>query len=168
MLPLVDSFHDSLRAIIRVGWHGGSLIISSTAFATLCVPYCSAKGSRHRSLLHTSTTFTTVCAPYYSSDCSADCLFFGFAFCIARRMTRQIAHSFVDGFRYTMREVLRGGRRNGSLFLSSPALPKLCVLYCSADDKSSCSWVHSCLLLVDDFSNVARAVDGSPDCSSSR
>jgi len=47
----------------------------------------------------------------------------------------------------------------------STAFPTVCMLYCSAYGTTARLWDHSYLLLVDDFANVPRAVDCSPDRS---
>jgi len=50
-------------------------------------------------------------------------------------------------------------------FHSSIAFPTGWVSYGSIEGKSAHLWVHSYLLLVDDFANVLHAVDCSPYCS---
>jgi len=49
MLPLINGFHDGLRTVLLSGWQqmaaDCSFFHSSTAFMTVCIPYCSADGS---------------------------------------------------------------------------------------------------------------------------
>ena len=60
---------------------------------------------------------------------------------------------------------LTDGSLDRFFFCSSTAFPTVCMLYCSAYGTTARLWVHSYLLLVDDFANVPRAVDCSPDRS---
>ena len=117
ILPLLNGFHDGLRAVLHSGWQriaptsalqrlprriarrmaqqiaaDCSFFRSSTAFTTVCAPYCSADGSgllilprlfrrfarriaqwmaAHWSCFRTSKAFMTDCAPYCSADGSA-------------------------------------------------------------------------------------------------
>jgi hypothetical protein len=60
---------------------------------------------------------------------------------------------------------LTDGSLDRFFICSSTAFPTVCMLYCSAYGTTARLWVHSYLLLVDDFANVPRAVDCSPDRS---
>jgi len=93
ILPLVNGFHNGLRAVLLCGWqciaHYSarqrllrwfshriaprmaaycSFFHSSMAFTTACAPCCPADSAADRSFFLSSTAFTTVCAPYCSAD----------------------------------------------------------------------------------------------------
>jgi len=68
ILPLVNSFHNGLRAVLPSGWrriaHSFSRQRISQWFARRSAPQIAA----HCSYFRLSTAFTTVCAPYCSAD----------------------------------------------------------------------------------------------------
>jgi len=91
--PLVNGFHDGLRAVVLCGWQRIAQssarqrlsrrfarriaqqmvsdcphLRSPTAFSTICVPYCTPDGAADRSFFLSSTAFTMVCVPYCSAD----------------------------------------------------------------------------------------------------
>jgi len=93
ILPLVNGFHNGLRAILLCGWQriahysarqrlsrrfscriaprmGAycSFFHSSTAFTMACAPCCPADGAADRLFFLSSTAFTTVCTQYCSAD----------------------------------------------------------------------------------------------------
>ena len=121
ILPHVNGFHDSLRAVLLSGWqriaHSFSRQRLSQWVSLRIAPWMAADCTFIR-----SSIFTTVCAPYCLSDRSLHQLF----------------------------------------FRSYAALPTVCMPYGSTEGNSAHLWVHSYLLLVDDFANVLRAVDCSP------
>jgi len=135
------------------------------------------------SFFRSSTAFTTVCAPYCSVDGSRLLIFplvngfhNGLRAVLLSRWQR-IAHSFARQ-RLSRRIALHIALRMAtdcSYFRSSTAFTTLCAPYCSADHSadrsifcsSYCtangttarSWVHSFLTPVDDYANILRAVD---------
>jgi len=70
---------------------------------------------------------------------------------LSRRFARRIAHRMA---------------LDCSFFCWFTAFKTVCVLYCStdcsADGTAARLWVHSYLLLVDDFANILRTIDCSP------
>jgi len=70
---------------------------------------------------------------------------------LSRRFARRIAHWMA---------------LDCSFFCWLTAFTKVCTLYCSpecsADGTAARLWVHSYLLLVDDFANILRAINCSP------
>jgi len=147
-----------------------SFFHSSTVFTMDCAPYCTADGAADRSFFLSSTAFTTVCAPYCLADGSG-----------------LLIPPLVNGFSDGSRAVLLSGRQrianssarqrlsrrfarriaqriaaDCSYLRSSTAFTKVCSPYCSAAGTITRSWLHSFHPLVDDFANVAPAVDCSP------
>jgi len=268
ILPLVNGFHNVLRAVLLSGWQriahtsarqrlsrriarrlgpaaDRSYFRSSTPFTTVCAPYFTADGSgllilslvngfhnglrpvslsgwqriayssaRQRlsrrfsrriarrmvadcSFFHSSTAFTTVCAPYCPADGSGLlilALFDGFhdglralfvsgwrriahSFSrqrLSRRFSRRIAPRMAADFSFLRSSTFTtvcvpscsSDRSLDRLFFRSyAALPTVCMPYGSTEGNSAHLWVHSYLLLVDDFANLLRDVGCSPYCS---
>jgi len=122
------------------------------------------------SYLRSSTAFPTVRAPYCSADGGGSLilpLVNGFsdglrAVLLSGR--QRIAHSSARQ-RLSRRFARRIAQRiaaDCSYLRSSTAFTTVCSPYCSAAGTITHSWVHSFLPLVDDFANVAPAVDCSP------
>jgi len=92
ILPLVNGFHDGVRAVLLSGWrpiaHSFSRQRLSRRFARCIAPRMAA----HRSFFRLSPAFPTVCAPYCSADGSAFLLLL-----------------VVNGFHHSLRTVLLSG-----------------------------------------------------------
>jgi len=122
-----------------------------TAFTTVCMPYCSTDGTTARSWVHSLFPLVDDVANVLRAvDCSPNCSFL---------------RSSTGFTTVCMPYCLTDGSLDRFFFCSSTAFPTVCMLYCSAYGTTARLWVHSYLLLVDDFANVPRAVDCSPDRS---
>jgi len=147
ILLLVNGFHNSLRAILLCGWqriaHSSARQQVSQPFAR-CIALRMARrmallfGSGFTHFFHLSMTFLTFYVP---------------------QIARRIAHSFArlqlsPGF--TCQIAPRIARRIAHYFRTSRVHPP----YCSSDETSSRSWVHSFHPLVNEFANDPRHCGG--------
>jgi len=164
--PLANGFHDDLRTVLLSGWHR---IAHTSASQQLSRRF--ARRISHRIVsdcphLHLSTAFTTVCAPYCSADGSgllnlplANSFHNGLRVVLlsgwnriartsagqrlSRRFARRIAHQMARRIAHTSaRQWLSGrfARRMAQLMASdclylrsSTAFTTVCAPYCSAD-----------------------------------
>jgi len=117
ILPLVNGFHDGLRAILLSGWQRYcSFFRSSTAFPTVCTPYCSVDGSALLILTLVNGFHNGLRAvllrgwQHIADSCARQRLF--------RQFARRIAQRMAAGCSY---------------FRSSMALKTGCAPYCAAD-----------------------------------
>jgi len=160
ILPLVNGFHDSLRAVLLSGWqwiaHSSARQRLSPRFAR----YFARRMTARCSYLRSSTAFTTVCAPFCSTDGS-----------------ELLILPLVNGFHHGSRAVLSGWQWiahssarqrlsprftrhiaqrmavDCSFFHSSTAFTTVRTLFCSADDSALLI-----LPLVNGFHDSLRAV----------
>ena len=169
ILPLANSFHDGLRAVLLSGWYR---IAQSSARQRLSRRF--ARRIAHRmarqiahsfsrqrlsrrfalriaqrmaadcSYLRSSTSLPTVCALYCSAACSALLILplvngFSDGLCAVLLSGRQrIAHSSARQrlSRWFSRRIAQRMVADSSYLRSSTAFPTLCPPYCSADDSA--------------------------------
>jgi len=167
ILPFINGFSDGFRAVLLSRWqriahsffHHRLSRRFSRRIAQWMAAYCS--------FFDSSTAFTTVCAPY----CPADgigllilALINGFHDGLRAAFLcgcQWIAHSF-SGQRLSRWFSRRIARRIARwIDYSYAALRTGSMPYGSMEGRSAHLWVHSYLPLVSDFANVLRAVDCS-------
>jgi hypothetical protein len=119
--------------------------------STVHTPYCSSDETSSRSWVNSFFPLVDDVANVLRAvDCSPN---------------RSFLRSSTGFTTVCMPYCLTDGSLDRFFICSSTAFPTVCMLYCSAYGTTARLWVHSYLLLVDDFANVPRAVDCSPDRS---
>jgi len=86
ILPLVNGFHDSLRAALASGWHRIAHTSARQRLSRWFARHIAQWMASYCSLLYSSTAFTMVCAPYCSADGSG-------------LLTPPLVNGFHDGLR---------------------------------------------------------------------
>jgi len=92
ILPLVNSFHDGVRAVLLSGWRPIAHSFSRQRLSRRFVRCIAPRMAAHCSFFRTSPAFPTVCTPYCSADGSAFLLL-----------------PVVNGFHHGLRAVLLSG-----------------------------------------------------------
>jgi len=140
ILPLVNGFHHGSRAILLSGWqwiaHSSTRQRLSPRFAR----YFAQRMTTRCSYFRSSTAFTTVCAPFCSADRNGLLilpLVNGFHHCSRVLLLsgwQWIAHSYARQ-RLSPRFARRAQQMavDCSFFRSSTAFPAVCTPFCSAD-----------------------------------
>jgi len=68
ILPLVNSFHDGLRAVLLSGWQRIAYSCTSQRLSRRIARRIAQRMAADCSFFHSSTAFTTVCMPYFPAD----------------------------------------------------------------------------------------------------
>jgi len=139
--PLANGFHDDLRPVLLSGWH---LIAHTSASQRLSRWFARRIAQRmavHYSYLSSSTAFPTVCAPYCSADGSALLILpldngfpDGFRAVLLsgrQRIARSSARQRLS--RPFIRRIAQQMAAHYSYLRSSMAFSMVCALYCTAD-----------------------------------
>jgi len=198
ILLLANSFHDVLHVVLLSGWqwiaHSSdrqwlsrrfahhvaehmaadcAFFLSSTAFMTVFVPYCSVDGSVLLILplfngFHDGLRTILPCRWHrIAHSCTRQHLSRWFARRISQHMAAYCSFFLSSTAFTTVFEPYCSPDRSLDrvLFRSYAPLQMLSMPYGSTEGKSPDQWVHSYLTLVGDFANVLRAVDCSLYCS---
>jgi len=149
-----------------------SFFFFSTAFTTVCIPYCLTDGSLDRFFFCSSTAYPTVRVPYCSmagttagswahpSPPLVD-LFANVRRAVDCSPNRSFLRSSTAFTTVCMPYCLTDGSLERFFFCSSTAYPTVRVPYCSMAGTTAGSWGHPSPPPVDDFANVPRTVDCS-------
>jgi len=154
ILPLVNGFHDGLRAVLHRGWqriaHSSTRQRLSRRFVRRIAPRMAADCS----FFHSSTAFTMVCAPYCPADGSGLLIlalvdgFHDGLRAVFLRGWQRIAHSFSRqrlSRRFSRRIALRMAA--DCSFFRSSTFTTVCAPYCSSDRSLDRLFFHSYMAL---------------------
>jgi len=165
ILPLVNSFHDGLRAVFNSGWQRIADSFSRQRVSRQFSRRIAQRMAAYCSYFHLSTAFTTVCMPYCSPDGSGLLLLplvKGFHDGLRTVLLRQrIAHTSARQRRSRRfaRRISQQMAADCSFFLSSTAFTTVCAPYCSVDGSALLI-----LPIVNGFHNGLRAHQEKKNC----
>jgi len=161
ILPLVKGFHDGLRAVLPRGWQRIAHSCTRQRLSRRFARRISQQMAADCAFFLSSTAFTTVCAPYCSADGSALLILplvngfpDGFR-AVLLSGWQQIAHTSPRQrlSRRFARRIAQRMAADCSFFLPSTAFTTVCAPYCSADGSGLLI-----LPLVNGFHDGLRAV----------
>jgi len=139
ILPLVNSFHDGLRAIFHSGWQQIAHSFSPQRLSQRFARRIAQRMVAHCSFFHLSMAFTMIFVPYCSADNSELLILplingFHDGFCTVLLLRWQrIAHFSARRLsRWFARRISQWMAADCRIFLSSMAFMMVFALYCSA------------------------------------